>query len=47
MLTLAELVWALTYLAFGEAEPTIWLAPMLATLGVMLGYARLSRPSAI
>lgn len=46
VLTIAELVWGLTYLAFGEAEPMIWLLPMLATLGVIFGYVRLSRAAA-
>ncbi len=47
VLTMAELVWALTYLAFGEAEPVIWLVPLFTTVGVIFGYARLSRPSPI
>ena len=41
--TIAEVAWALTYLVVGEAKPAIWLVPTLATVGVILGYARLSR----
>ena len=42
-LTIAELAWALTYFAIGEAAPAIWLVPTLATLATVAGYARLSR----
>ena len=44
VLTIAEVAWAITYFAVGEAKPAIWLVPMLVTLGVIFGYARLSRP---
>lgn len=39
--TIAEVVWALTYLAVGEAKPTIWLAPLLASAAAVFAYARL------
>jgi hypothetical protein len=41
VLTIAELAWALTYLVVGDAEPVIWLVPMLATVGTIFGYVRL------
>ena len=47
VLTTAELAWALTYVAFGEAQPAIWLVPILAAVGVIFGYARLSRPPVV
>lgn len=47
VLTMAEVVWALTYLAIGEAKPAIWLVPTLAMFGVIFAYTRLSRPPAI
>jgi hypothetical protein len=40
-LTIAELAWALTYLAVADAEPAIWLAPMLAMLATIFAYVRL------
>src|SRR5215831_2103921 len=33
--TLAELVWALTYIAIDEAKPWIWLLPLVAAVAVM------------
>ena len=36
-LTVAEVVWALTYVAIEEAQPWIWLLPSLA--GVMIAAA--------
>jgi len=47
VLTIAEFVWALTYLTLGEARPLIWLVPTLATLAAGVVYARLSRPSPV
>lgn len=45
VLTIAELMWALTYLTLGEARPLIWLVPMLATLAAGVIYAHLSKPA--
>jgi len=42
VLTVAELAWALTYVAQGEATPAIWLVPTLAAAGAAFGYSRLS-----
>ena len=47
VLTIAELVWALTYLTLGEGRPMIWLVPTLATLTAGVAYARLSKPSTV
>jgi uncharacterized BrkB/YihY/UPF0761 family membrane protein len=33
-LTMAEVAWALTYLALDEAQPWIWLVPSLAVVAV-------------
>jgi hypothetical protein len=33
VLTVAELAWALTYVAVEDAEPWIWLDPLLAAVG--------------
>jgi hypothetical protein len=33
--TIAEVVWALTYLAVGEAKPWIWLLPLAAAITAM------------
>src|SRR4051794_2638087 len=40
-LTMAECAWALTYLAVGEAQPTIWLVPALAILAAFVAFVRL------
>jgi hypothetical protein len=47
VLTMAEVAWALTYFAVGEAKPAIWLVPTLAALGVIVGYVRLARPRVV
>jgi hypothetical protein len=45
-LTVAEIVWALTYLAVDEAQPWIWLLPSLAALVVVAIAGRFwSRPA--
>ena len=44
-LTIAETAWAVTYLASGDAQPMIWLAPALATLAGAVAFARMPRPS--
>ncbi len=41
-LTVAEIVWALTYLAVDEARPWIWLLPSLTALGILAIGRRLS-----
>jgi hypothetical protein len=43
VLTSAELLWAVTYLAVGEAKPAIWLVPILGTVVAVVAYAQLSR----
>jgi energy-converting hydrogenase Eha subunit G len=47
VLTIAEAVWALTFLTVGEARPTIWLVPLLGTIAGGVAYTRLSRPSTL
>jgi hypothetical protein len=47
VLTIAEFVWALTYLTLGEARPLIWLVPMVVTLAAGAVYARWSKPSTL
>ena len=44
VLTIAEVVWALTYLVQGDAKPAIWLVPMMFGVGSVAGYLRVSRP---
>lgn len=46
-LTIAEAAWAVTYLTLGEARPTIWLLPTLATAASGIAYVRLSRPAIV
>jgi hypothetical protein len=46
-LTIAEAAWAVTYLAFGEARPTIWLLPTLATAAGGIAYVWMSRPAIV
>ncbi len=46
VLTIAEVVWALTYLVQGDAKPAIWLVPFAAGLASVVVYSRLSRPRA-
>jgi hypothetical protein len=36
--TIAELVWALTYFAFGEAKPWIWLVPLIAVIVATIAF---------
>jgi hypothetical protein len=43
-LTAAELGWALVYLVAGEAEPVIWLVPLVT--GLATGWAAAHRPAA-
>jgi hypothetical protein len=47
VLTIAETAWAVTYLTLGEAQPMIWVLPVLASLAVGAGFARMSRPSTL
>ena len=42
-LTTVEVVWALVYLADGEAKPSIWLVPLLAGLAVLALFATTRR----
>jgi hypothetical protein len=41
-LTVAEAVWAVTYLAVDEAKPRIWLLPMVAGLAFAVAVAKIS-----
>ena len=43
-LTVAEVVWAATYLAMAEAQPWIWLLPSVAGAAVAAGLARDAEP---
>ena len=43
-LTLAEVGWAGTYLAVGEARPWVWLVPLVAGLGGGAGVWRVAQP---
>lgn len=43
-LTVAELVWALTFLEMEEAEPGIWLLPPLAGVVAGVGFAAGTTP---
>jgi hypothetical protein len=45
-LTVAEVVWAATYLAMTEAQPWIWLLPALAGAGAVAALARDAVPAA-
>lgn len=38
--TVAEVAWALTYLAAREAKLAIWLVPLLVAVGAAVGYSR-------
>jgi len=42
-LTVAEVAWAATYLAVAEAEPWIWLLPVVAGAATATGFARTPR----
>jgi hypothetical protein len=42
--TVAEVVWALTYVAAGEAKPWIWLLPLLSAIAVMVALVTTSDP---
>lgn len=42
-LTLAELVWAATYVTVGEHGPWIWLLPALTLVAVPVGFQRATR----
>ena len=37
--TIAEVAWALTYLAVGEAQPWIWLLPLIACVAALVTVA--------
>ena len=39
--TAAEVAWAVVYLVAGEAQPLIWLLPVVAALAIAAGFARL------
>jgi hypothetical protein len=42
-LTAVELAWAVVYFAGGEEQPSIWLLPLLAGLGVLALFATARR----
>lgn len=43
--TMAEVVWALTYIAADEAKPWIWLLPLVAAIAAMTAlWARTAPP---
>jgi hypothetical protein len=42
--TCAEFVWALTYVAVGEAKPWIWLLPLVAGIAAMTALCSRNRP---
>lgn len=42
--TVAEVVWALTYVAGGEAKPWIWLLPLLTAIAAVLALLATSDP---
>jgi hypothetical protein len=42
--TVAEVVWALTYIAAGEAEPWIWILPLLSAIAAMGPLVTASHP---
>ncbi|MCU1430224.1 MAG: hypothetical protein JWL83_4224 [Actinomycetia bacterium] len=41
--TIAEVAWALTYLALGETAPWIWLIPLVAGIATLAATARSRR----
>jgi hypothetical protein len=43
--TVAEVAWAVTYVAVRESQPAIWLVPLLAALATVVGYVRLLNES--
>ena len=45
--TVAEVVWALTYVAAGEAPPWIWLLPLLTAIAFMVALVATSDPKRI
>lgn len=42
--TAGMVTWSLTYLAVGEAQPLIWLLPVVACVGAGLGMVQFTRP---
>lgn len=44
VITAGMVTWALTYLAVGEAQPLIWLLPVVACVGAGLGMVHFARP---
>jgi hypothetical protein len=43
--TVAEVVWAVTYVVGDEAKPWIWLAPLVIAMAVMVAVVRTSDPT--
>lgn len=43
-LTMAEVAWAITYLALEEAKPWIWLVPLAAATATIVAFAAESSP---
>jgi hypothetical protein len=42
--TVAEVVWALTYVAAGEAKPWIWILPLLSAIAATVALVTVSDP---
>ena len=42
--TVAEAVWALTYLAIDESKPWIWLFPLVGAIGTLAALLTVARP---
>ena len=45
-LTAGEAAWAVVYVVAGEAEPVVWLVPLVAALGVLAAFVVIARPVA-
>jgi hypothetical protein len=43
-LTLAEVAWAVTFLAIADAKPWIWLAPLATAIAAVIGFVARSSP---
>lgn len=42
--TVAEVVWALTYLAVDESKPWIWLLPLVGAMGTIAALLTVAKP---
>ena len=45
--TVAEVVWALTYLAADEAKPWIWLLPLVGAVGAIIALVKVAKPVSV